>query len=143
MVVSRIEGKVTWLSIFCYGYQNFPRHCRSFNPSSCTLSLSYPSYCQTHDWASSFIQQLHCGAKVVLHETIRNDDIQHNTTLQHRCDIVTNSQGLVRNQRRGREGGNRGRVTKNGQLKEGGSCKYKPMIMQRFTHRRKRKFFIW
>ena len=57
-----------------FGYQNFPRHCRSFNPSSCTLSPSYPSYCQTHGWASSFIQQLHCGAKVMLHETILNDD---------------------------------------------------------------------
>ena len=75
MVVSRIEGKVTWLSVqVCYGYQNFPRHCRSFNPSSCTLSPSYPSYCQTHGWASSFIQQLHCGVKVMLHETILNDD---------------------------------------------------------------------
>ena len=31
---------------------------------------------------------------------------------------------------------------KNGPLKEGGSCKYMPVIMYKFTHRRKRKFFI-
>ena len=32
---------------------------------------------------------------------------------------------------------------KNGPLKGGGSCKYMPVIIWRFTHRRKRKFFIW
>ena len=32
---------------------------------------------------------------------------------------------------------------KNGSLKGGGSCKYMPVIMNRLTHRRKRKFFIW
>ena len=37
----------------------------------------------------------------------------------------------------------KGGVMKNGRLKGGGSCKYMPVIMQRFTHRRKRKFFIW
>ena len=74
MVVSRIEGKAMWLLVFFYGYRDFPRHCRSFNPSSCTLSPFYLSYCQTHGWASSFIQQLHNGVKVMLHETIRNDD---------------------------------------------------------------------
>ena len=30
---------------------------------------------------------------------------------------------------------------KNGPLKGGGSCKYIPVIMQRFTHRRKCSFF--
>ena len=32
---------------------------------------------------------------------------------------------------------------KNRPLKGGGSCKYMPVIMLKFTHRRKRKFFIW
>ena len=32
------------------------------------------SYCQTHGWASSFIEQPHSGVKVMLHETILNDD---------------------------------------------------------------------
>ena len=31
---------------------------------------------------------------------------------------------------------------KNRPLKGGGSCKYMPVIMWKFTHRRKRKFFI-
>ena len=31
---------------------------------------------------------------------------------------------------------------KNRQLKGEGSCKYMPAIIYRFTHRRKRKFFI-
>ena len=31
---------------------------------------------------------------------------------------------------------------KNGELKGRGSCKYMPVIMQRFTHKTKRKFFI-
>ena len=35
-----------------------------------------------------------------------------------------------------------GGVMKNGPLKGGGSCKYRPVIMWRFTHRRKKKFFI-
>ena len=41
VVVSCIEGKVTWLLVFFYGYRDFPRHCRSFNPSSSTLSPFY------------------------------------------------------------------------------------------------------
>ena len=36
----------------------------------------------------------------------------------------------------------KGGVMKNGPLKGGGSCKYVSVIMQRFTHRRKKKFFI-
>ena len=55
---------------------------------------------------------------------------------------------------RGEGCGNRGRVLtfwdaekggdiKNGPLKGGGSCKYMAVIISRFTHRRKRKFFIW
>ena len=32
---------------------------------------------------------------------------------------------------------------KNGPLKGGGLCKYMPVIMSRFTHRRKTKFSIW
>ena len=36
----------------------------------------------------------------------------------------------------------KGGVMKNGPLKGGGSRKYVSMIMQRFTHRRKKKFFI-
>ena len=32
---------------------------------------------------------------------------------------------------------------KNGPLKGGGSCKYMSVMMQRFTHGRKREFFIW
>ena len=32
------------------------------------------SYCPTHGWASSFIQQPRSGVKVMLHETILNDD---------------------------------------------------------------------
>ena len=54
---------------------------------------------------------------------------------------------------RGEGGGNRGGsqlfetaekggVVKNGLLKGTGSCKYVSVIMQRFTHRRKKKFFI-
>ena len=35
----------------------------------------------------------------------------------------------------------KGGVMKNGPLKGGGSCKYVSVIM-RFTHRRKKKFFI-
>ena len=30
VVVSRIAGKATWLSVFYYSYRNFPRHRRSF-----------------------------------------------------------------------------------------------------------------
>ena len=30
-----------WLLVFCYGYRDFPCHCRSFNPSSSTLSPFY------------------------------------------------------------------------------------------------------
>ena len=41
VVVSRIEGKAMWLLVFCYGYRDFPCHCRSFNPSSSTLSPFY------------------------------------------------------------------------------------------------------
>ena len=37
----------------------------------------------------------------------------------------------------------KGGVMKNGPLKGGGPCKYMPVIMQRFTHRTKREFFIW
>ena len=37
----------------------------------------------------------------------------------------------------------KGGVMKSGPLKGGGLFKYMPVIMQRFTHRRKRKFFIW
>ena len=51
--------------------------------------------------------------------------------------------------RGGTEGGSqlfetaeKGGVMKNGPFKGGGSCKYMPMIMYRFTHKRKRKFFI-
>ena len=36
----------------------------------------------------------------------------------------------------------KGRVVKNGPLRGGGSCKYMSVIMSRFTHRRKKKFFI-
>ena len=36
----------------------------------------------------------------------------------------------------------KGGVIKNGPLKGGGSCKYGSVIMKRFTHRRKKKFFI-
>ena len=36
----------------------------------------------------------------------------------------------------------KGGVVKNGLLKGRGSCKYVSVIMQRFTHRRKKKFFI-
>ena len=36
----------------------------------------------------------------------------------------------------------KGAVMKNGPLKGGGSCKYVPVIMWRFTHRKKKKFFI-
>ena len=35
-----------------------------------------------------------------------------------------------------------GGVMKNGPLKGGGSCKYESVMMYRFTHRRKKKFFI-
>ena len=31
----------------------------------------------------------------MLHETIRNDDFQPNTALQHCCDIVSNSYNVV------------------------------------------------
>ena len=41
VVVSRIVGKAMWLLVFFYGYQDFPCHCRSFNPSSSTLSPFY------------------------------------------------------------------------------------------------------
>ena len=51
--------------------------------------------------------------------------------------------------RGGTEGGSqlfetaeKGGVVKNGLLKGRGSCKYVSVIMQRFTHRRKKKFFI-
>ena len=33
--------------------------------------------------------------KVMLHETIRNNDCQHNTALQHCCDIVSSSYNIV------------------------------------------------
>ena len=33
--------------------------------------------------------------KVMLHETIRNDDFQRNTALQHCCDIVSNGYNIV------------------------------------------------
>ena len=33
--------------------------------------------------------------QVMLHETIRNDDFQRNTALQHCCDIVSNSYSIV------------------------------------------------
>ena len=36
----------------------------------------------------------------------------------------------------------KGGVMKNGPLKGGGSCKYMCVFMKRFTHRRKKKFFI-
>ena len=36
----------------------------------------------------------------------------------------------------------KGGVMKNGPLKGGGSCKYESVMMYRFTHRRKKKFFI-
>ena len=36
----------------------------------------------------------------------------------------------------------KGGVMKNGPLKRGGSCKYVSVIMKRFNHRRKKKFFI-
>ena len=31
----------------------------------------------------------------MLHETIRNEDFEHNATLQHCCDIVSNSYNTV------------------------------------------------
>ena len=31
----------------------------------------------------------------VIHETIRNDDFQRNTALQHCCDIVSNGYNIV------------------------------------------------
>ena len=31
----------------------------------------------------------------VIHETIRNDDFQRNTVLQHCCDIVSNGYNIV------------------------------------------------
>ena len=36
----------------------------------------------------------------------------------------------------------KGGVMKKGPLKGGGSCKCVSLIMKRFTHRRKKKFFI-
>ena len=36
----------------------------------------------------------------------------------------------------------KGGVMKNGPLKGGGSCKYMCVFIKRFTHRRKKKFFI-
>ena len=33
--------------------------------------------------------------KVTFHETIRNDDFQRNTVLQHCCDIVSNGYNIV------------------------------------------------
>ena len=36
----------------------------------------------------------------------------------------------------------KGGVMKNGPLKRGGSCKHMSVIMKRFTHSRKKKFFI-
>ena len=38
--------------------------------------------------------------KVMLHETIRNDDFQRNTALQHCCDIVSNDNNIVPRLRR-------------------------------------------
>ena len=33
--------------------------------------------------------------KLMLHETIRNDDFQRNTALQHCCNIVSNGDNIV------------------------------------------------
>ena len=33
--------------------------------------------------------------KVMLHETIRNDDFKRNTALQHCCDILSNGYNIV------------------------------------------------
>ena len=33
--------------------------------------------------------------KVMLHETIRNDDFQRNTALQHCCNVVSNGYNIV------------------------------------------------
>ena len=35
------------------------------------------------------------GLKVMLHETIRNDDFLRNTVLPHCCDIVSDSYNIV------------------------------------------------
>jgi len=35
------------------------------------------------------------SVKVMLHETIRNDDVLCNTALEHCCDIVSNSYNTV------------------------------------------------
>ena len=50
------------------------------------------------DWETSRATETnrHCDRlKVMLHETIRNDDFEHNTTSQHCCDIVSNCYNIV------------------------------------------------
>ena len=41
------------------------------------------------------IRQRRTSDKVMLHETIRNDDFLRNTALQHCCDIVSNGYSIV------------------------------------------------
>ena len=41
------------------------------------------------------IRQRQTSDKVMLHETIRNDDFLRNTALQHCCDIVSNDYNIV------------------------------------------------
>ena len=44
-----------------------------------------------------YVTPVNCsiGLKVMLREMICNDDFQRNTTLQHCCDIVSNSYNIV------------------------------------------------
>ena len=54
------------------------------------------SFCESLEIFISFSRpSLRESLKVMLHETIRNDDFERNTALQHCCDIVSNGYNIV------------------------------------------------
>ena len=49
----------------------------------------------SHPWYCSYLTESVGCVKVMLNKTIHNNDFQHNTTLQHCCDIVWNGYSIV------------------------------------------------
>ena len=56
------------------------------------ISIQFSYYARDR---SALITLLTLELKVMLHETIRNDDFKRNTALQHCCDIVLNGYNIV------------------------------------------------
>ena len=85
------------LMLFFPEYFHYPP---SFQPKNFTFAAldirrERKPKCVPQLFLESLLETRRSAIKVMLHATICNDDFQHNTALQHCCDIVLNSYNIV------------------------------------------------